>query len=43
VLALLQARLKMMVAYSTVAQLGYLMLVFPLLGATASARRPTTC
>lgn len=35
VLALLQVRLKMMVAYSTVAQLGYLMLVFPLLGATA--------
>jgi len=35
VLALLQARLKMMVAYSTVAQLGYLMLLFPLLGATA--------
>lgn len=34
VLALLQARLKMVVAYSTVAQLGYLMLVFPLLGAT---------
>jgi multicomponent Na+:H+ antiporter subunit D len=29
--ALLQARLKMMIAYSTVAQLGYLMLVFPLL------------
>jgi formate hydrogenlyase subunit 3/multisubunit Na+/H+ antiporter MnhD subunit len=32
VLALLQVRLKMMVAYSTVAQLGYLMLCFPLLG-----------
>jgi multicomponent Na+:H+ antiporter subunit D len=32
-LALLQARLKMMVAYSTVAQLGYLMLLFPLFGA----------
>jgi multicomponent Na+:H+ antiporter subunit D len=31
VLALLQARLKMMIAYSTVAQLGYLMLAFPLL------------
>ena len=28
--ALLQARLKMLVAYSTVAQLGYLFLVFPL-------------
>ncbi len=32
VLAFLQVRLKMMVAYSTVAQLGYLMLLFPLLG-----------
>jgi len=32
VLALLQARLKMMIAYSTVAQLGYLLLPFPLLG-----------
>ena len=31
-LALLQPRLKMMIAYSTVAQLGYLMLAFPLLG-----------
>jgi formate hydrogenlyase subunit 3/multisubunit Na+/H+ antiporter MnhD subunit len=30
VLALRQARLKLMVAYSTVAQLGYLMLLFPL-------------
>jgi multicomponent Na+:H+ antiporter subunit D len=29
-LAFLQVRLKMMVAYSTVAQLGYLMLLFPL-------------
>ncbi len=36
-LALLQVRLKMMVAYSTVAQLGYLMLVFPLLGAVGFA------
>lgn len=34
-LALLQTRLKMMVAYSTVAQLGYLMLLFPLLGPVA--------
>lgn len=32
VLAFLQVRLKMMVAYSTVAQLGYLMLLFPLFG-----------
>jgi multicomponent Na+:H+ antiporter subunit D len=31
VLALLQVRLKLMIAYSTVAQLGYLMLAFPLL------------
>ncbi|MGF1644167.1 MAG: complex I subunit 5 family protein [Thiotrichales bacterium] len=30
VLALLQSRLKMLVAYSTVAQVGYLFLVFPL-------------
>lgn len=32
ILACLQDRLKMMVAYSTVAQLGYLMLLFPLFG-----------
>ena len=31
-LALVQARLKLIVAYSTVAQLGYLFLVFPLAG-----------
>lgn len=31
-LALVQKRLKMVVAYSTVAQLGYLMLIFPLSG-----------
>ena len=36
VLALRQARLKMLVAYSTVAQLGYLFLMFPL---AASPRR----
>ena len=30
VVALRQARLKMLVAYSTVAQLGYLFLMFPL-------------
>lgn len=36
-LALVQARLKMVVAYSTVAQLGYLMLVFPLAGALGYA------
>jgi formate hydrogenlyase subunit 3/multisubunit Na+/H+ antiporter MnhD subunit len=34
VLALRQARLKMLVAYSTVAQIGYLFLMFPLLGPT---------
>ena len=37
VLACLQQRLKMMVAYSTVAQLGYLMLLFPLFGLTGFA------
>jgi multicomponent Na+:H+ antiporter subunit D len=35
VAAFLQPRLKLLVAYSTVAQLGYLMLVFPLAGALA--------
>jgi multicomponent Na+:H+ antiporter subunit D len=35
VAAFLQSRLKLVVAYSTVAQLGYLMLVFPLAGALA--------
>lgn len=34
VLALRQARLKMLVAYSTVAQIGYLFLAFPLASAT---------
>ncbi|MBX3734515.1 MAG: NADH-quinone oxidoreductase subunit J [Verrucomicrobiae bacterium] len=34
-LALRQARLKMMIAYSTVAQIGYLFLMFPLLAAGA--------
>ncbi len=34
-LAFVQQRLKMVIAYSTVAQLGYLMLLFPLLGAVA--------
>lgn len=38
VLALRQARLKLMVAYSTVAQVGYLFLVFPLImGSEAAA------
>jgi multicomponent Na+:H+ antiporter subunit D len=35
VAALLQKRLKLVVAYSTVAQLGYLMLLFPLAGTLA--------
>ena len=38
VLALRQARLKLMIAYSTVAQIGYLFFLFPL----ASRRRPAT-
>ncbi|MCO5063882.1 MAG: NADH-quinone oxidoreductase subunit J [Rhizobiaceae bacterium] len=37
VLALRQSRLKLMIAYSTVAQVGYLFLVFPLLGADGLA------
>lgn len=37
VLALAQARLKMLVAYSTVAQIGYLFLVFPLATAPGAA------
>ena len=36
VLALRQARLKMLIAYSTVAQLGYLFLMFPLAGPGAA-------
>jgi formate hydrogenlyase subunit 3/multisubunit Na+/H+ antiporter MnhD subunit len=36
VLALRQARLKMLVAYSTVAQIGYLFLMFPLAGGAGS-------
>jgi formate hydrogenlyase subunit 3/multisubunit Na+/H+ antiporter MnhD subunit len=36
VLALRQARLKMLIAYSTVAQIGYLFLVFPLFAAAAA-------
>jgi formate hydrogenlyase subunit 3/multisubunit Na+/H+ antiporter MnhD subunit len=38
VLALRQARLKLLVAYSTLAQLGYLFLVFPLAGADEALR-----
>ncbi|MEY6433617.1 proton-conducting transporter membrane subunit [Thioalkalicoccus limnaeus] len=37
VLALRQARLKMLIAYSTVAQIGYLFLMFPLVAAPAMA------
>jgi formate hydrogenlyase subunit 3/multisubunit Na+/H+ antiporter MnhD subunit len=37
VLALRQARLKMLVAYSTVAQIGYLFLMFPLVAGGGSA------
>lgn len=37
VLALRQTRLKLLVAYSTVAQIGYLFLMFPLLGGSAQA------
>jgi multicomponent Na+:H+ antiporter subunit D len=36
--ALAQARLKMIVAYSTVAQLGYLFLVFPIAGGDGAAQ-----
>jgi formate hydrogenlyase subunit 3/multisubunit Na+/H+ antiporter MnhD subunit len=38
VLALRQERLKLLVAYSTLAQIGYLFLMFPLVGPTASGR-----
>lgn len=37
-LALRQSRLKMIVAYSTVAQLGYLFLIFPLAGGAGEAQ-----
>ena len=36
--AMAQARLKMIVAYSTVAQLGYLLLVFPIAGGDGAAQ-----
>jgi formate hydrogenlyase subunit 3/multisubunit Na+/H+ antiporter MnhD subunit len=39
VLALRQARLKLMVAYSTVAQIGYLFFLFPLAGAAGEWQR----
>lgn len=37
-LALVQNRLKLIIAYSTVAQLGYLFLIFPLAGGAGSAQ-----
>lgn len=42
VLALRQSRLKLMIAYSTVAQLGYLFIVFPLAAGTEHAPAWTT-
>ncbi len=39
VLALRQARLKLMIAYSTVAQIGYLFFLFPLAGAAGAWER----
>ena len=36
VLALRQARLKLLIAYSTIAQIGYLFLMFPLAGASSA-------
>jgi multicomponent Na+:H+ antiporter subunit D len=42
VVALRQARLKLMVAYSTVAQIGYLFLMFPLVLGAASAGAAAT-
>jgi len=38
IMALVQARLKLIVAYSTVAQLGYIFLVFPLAGGDGAAQ-----
>ncbi len=38
VLALRQARLKLLIAYSTVAQIGYLFLMFPLAGGAATGQ-----
>jgi multicomponent Na+:H+ antiporter subunit D len=38
VLALRQARLKLLIAYSTIAQIGYLFLMFPLAAGSASAQ-----
>lgn len=38
IMALVQARLKLIIAYSTVAQLGYVFLVFPLAGGDGAAQ-----
>lgn len=38
ILALVQKRLKLIIAYSTVAQLGYMFMVFPLAGGAGSAQ-----
>lgn len=38
IMAMVQARLKLIVAYSTVAQLGYIFLVFPLAGGDGAAQ-----
>ena len=42
IVALRQARLKLLIAYSTVAQIGYLFLMFPLVTALSMAREDTT-
>lgn len=42
VVALRQARLKLLIAYSTVAQIGYLFLMFPLVAALDAAHRDST-
>ncbi len=41
VVALRQARLKLLIAYSTVAQIGYLFLMFPLAAALSALQLPT--
>lgn len=40
--AFLQTRLKMLIAYSTVAQIGYLFVMFPLIDASTSAEQAAT-
>ncbi len=41
VVALRQERLKLLIAYSTVAQIGYLFLMFPLVAGLAAMQLPT--